>query len=83
MLGGEITVSGLNGKSYKLNVPKLSRTGASLRLKDKGLPYSEGQLRGDMIVVLNIDLPKELTEEEIGIIEQLNEKDNFIYNIKK
>lgn len=83
MLGGEITVSGLNGKTYKMNVPKLSKTGSSLRLKDKGLPYSEGQLKGDMIVVLNVDFPTELTEEEITIIEQLNNKNNFIYNLKK
>ena len=43
----------------------------------KGLPDVNGYGRGDIMVVVDITIPDELTKEERKLIEQLSEQPNF------
>ncbi|NER16802.1 DnaJ C-terminal domain-containing protein [Spongiivirga citrea] len=73
ILGGKIEVPTLSG-TLKVTVPKGSQTGKTLRLKGKGMPKYETQSSfGDMLVKLNITLPKNLTEEEESLFKRLKE----------
>ncbi|WP_302849639.1 DnaJ C-terminal domain-containing protein [Polaribacter sp. ALD11] len=64
ILGGKIEVPTLTG-TVKVTVPKESETGKTLRLKGKGMPiYSKPLQFGDLLVKLNVELPKQLTKEE-------------------
>jgi molecular chaperone DnaJ len=48
-----------------------------MRLRGKGLPDVNGYGRGDLLVTINVWIPKELTKEEIGILERLRDAENF------
>jgi len=69
LLGGKIEVETIDSKvAVKLN--KLNKVGDSLRLRYKGMPNQQN-VRGDMIVILNLDIPKKLTSEQEELIKQL------------
>ena len=48
-----------------------------LRLRGKGLPDVNGYGRGDIMVVVDITIPDEITKEERQLIEKLAEQPNF------
>lgn len=55
--GASIKVPTLSGQ-VTLKIPPSSQNGQKLRLKGKGAPRKRGRGRGDMIVELNVVLPK-------------------------
>jgi curved DNA-binding protein len=69
VLGAQLTVPTLDGPVV-LRIPKMARNGMKLRLKGKGWPLPEGG-RGDQYVILSIDLPPTLTQEEIRLYQQI------------
>ena len=67
ILGGKIDISTLTG-TLKITIPK----GKTLRLKGKGMPkYSKPSIFGDLLVKLNVNLPKDLTTAEEDLFKQL------------
>jgi molecular chaperone DnaJ len=69
-LGGEMTVPTLDG-SERLKIPEGTATGATFRLRGKGMPDVSGRGRGDLYVNLHVDVPKKLTKEQRLLLEQL------------
>ncbi len=71
LLGGEVTIDTLSEK-VKMKINKETQNGAKLRLKDKGFPVydKEGDF-GDLIVTINVALPKNLTDREKDLISEL------------
>jgi molecular chaperone DnaJ len=76
-LGGKIEVSTLGGKAISFEIPKNTPPNKLFRVKDKGFPSFRQNAYGDLLVVTEIDMPKEFTENEIHILKQLNEEPNF------
>jgi len=74
-LGGKIPVR-LPDANISITVPSGSQGGQSLRLKGKGFIKQTGE-RGDALVDLNIVIPKQLTDTEKKLFEELKEKSNF------
>jgi curved DNA-binding protein len=72
-LGSEISVKSLEGKELKVKVPAGIQTQSKLRLKGHGLPSGKTGGRGDIFVRINVDIPKNLTNEQKKIIKQLAE----------
>ncbi|TYB79486.1 DnaJ C-terminal domain-containing protein [Bizionia myxarmorum] len=71
ILGGKTDIPTLTGM-VKVTVPKGSETGKILRLKGKGMPkYSKPTSHGDLLVKLNVNLPKKLIKEEQELFEKL------------
>ncbi|MEA3345450.1 MAG: molecular chaperone DnaJ [Chloroflexota bacterium] len=70
-LGDEVTVPTLNG-SEKLVIPTGTQTGTVFRLRGKGVPYLRRNGRGDQIVVTQVAVPTDLTEEQKELFEQLS-----------
>ncbi len=62
MLGGELVVPTLEGKA-RLKIPAGTQGGQRFRLRERGLPGVSGK-RGDLYVVGQINIPKQLTERE-------------------
>jgi DnaJ-class molecular chaperone len=56
VLGGSISVETLDG-AVSMKVPKGTNSGATLRLKGKGIPALKGDARGDQFVRLLVNLP--------------------------
>jgi len=69
-LGAKVHVRTMDG-DVTLTVPPQSPTGKRLRLRGKGLPKKEGG-RGDLYLKTAIDLPPQLTAEEIELYRQLS-----------
>jgi molecular chaperone DnaJ len=72
VLGGNIEVPTLDGV-VKVHVPIGTAAGSKLRLRDKGLPNLRGGGRGDLIVHLELDVPKGVTGEEMKLIGTLKD----------
>ena len=68
-LGDKVAIQSLSGR-IMVNIPAGSSSGSRLRLKGKGLP---GATPGNHYVTIKIDLPKNLTKEEIDLYKQLAE----------
>jgi len=69
-LGGEIEVPTLDG-SDTVKVPEGTQTGATFRLRNKGLPDVNGRGRGDLFATVQVQTPRKLTKEQRRIVEEL------------
>jgi DnaJ-class molecular chaperone len=77
VLGGEVNVVALGGKTVRVRIPETTQPGQKLRLRGLGLPAlgDKGQA-GDLFVVVDVALPRTLNEmtrkayEELARIEK-------------
>src|SRR6266516_1235060 len=69
VLGTELLVPTLEGK-VRLKIPPGTQGGQRFRLRERGLPGVSGK-RGDLYVVVQINVPKKLTEREKEIWREL------------
>ena len=74
-LGAKVPAPTLDGE-VQLTVPPGSQSGQKLRLRERGLPQ-RGGTRGDEYVELKIVVPKEPSEPERELYEQLKETSAF------
>lgn len=76
LLGGDVLIDTVGGR-VKMKIKPETQNNTKLKLKGKGLPVykKEGQY-GDLIVTLNIELPKNLTEKEKELITELSKLRN-------
>ncbi len=71
VLGGEAVVPLLKGK-LKLKIPPETQSGRTFRLKEQGMPrLKQPDERGDLYAKVMIQVPQELSEEEIALFEEL------------
>ena len=73
VLGASITVPTLNG-SVSVKIPKGSNSGASLRLKGRGVA---GNPAGDMFVKLKLVLPDPVPQDLTDFIEKWSKKNSY------
>jgi molecular chaperone DnaJ len=78
-LGDTVEIPTVDGK-VKIKIDAGTQPGKILRLRGKGLPEVNGYGRGDLLVNINIWVPKQLSKEEQKIIEKMNESNNFTPN---
>ena len=67
ILGNELTIDSLYG-SVKVKIPSMSKPDSVLRINEHGIPNMNTHRKGDMYLVINPELPKKLTEEQLSII---------------
>jgi len=65
VLGTELEVPTISGNKIKVEIPAGSSHGDVVRVKNEGMPRLRGSGRGDLLVRVNIDVPK------IGMISKL------------
>lgn len=63
--------------NVKIKIEPGTQAGKILRLRGKGLPEVNGYGRGDLLVSVNVWIPKSLSKEEQKIIEKLQESSSF------
>jgi curved DNA-binding protein len=71
VLGTKVEVPTLEGKSLQVKVPPGTQPSARLRLKGYGLPGLGGKPRGDLMVKIQVKVPKKLTERQKKLVEDL------------
>jgi len=77
LVGGVIDIETLEGK-LEMKIPAGTSHGEILRIKGKGVPYETsgsifgtGGRRGDLLVVINVDMPKKLSKKAKELIDSL------------
>jgi DnaJ-class molecular chaperone len=72
VLGGEVNVQTLAGKSLRLKVPPATQNGQVFRLKSHGMPVvgKPGEY-GDLFATADVQLPRQLTPEQRAHFEAL------------
>ena len=76
VLGGTVEIPLLEGKA-KVKIAPGTQSSTLLRLNGKGLPDLRGYGQGDLIVNINVVVPKRITKEEKAMIEKMMESDTF------
>lgn len=71
VLGTSISVSTLDDKELSLKIPPGTRPGTKMRMPGHGLPHMKGNKKGDLYVKIQIKLPRQLTNEQKKLIEEL------------
>jgi curved DNA-binding protein len=65
VLGGEVDVPTLGGKSLRLKIPATTQNGQVFRLRGHGLPaVGKPDDRGDLYATVEVQLPQTVTDEE-------------------
>jgi curved DNA-binding protein len=75
VLGANVSVPTLGG-AVNIRIPAGTQSGQKLRVRERGLPNRSGQ-KGDLIVVVNIQVPSKPGEDERRLWEQLARELSF------
>ena len=63
--------------NVKIKIEPGTQPGKILRLRGKGLPEVNGYGRGDLLVNVNVWIPKNVNRDEMKVFEKLRESDSF------
>ncbi len=73
LLGDKVLVPTLKGNKIAFPLPEGAQSGMTFKLKEQGLENPKKQLKGDLLVTIDIELPKNLTKEQKQKIKELHE----------
>lgn len=68
-LGCELVVPTLDG-DVKYSVPAGTQPGDVFKLKDKGIIYTNGKMKGDQLVKIDVDVPKKLSDKQRELLRE-------------
>jgi molecular chaperone DnaJ len=77
IMGSTVEIPTVEGK-VKIKIDAGTQPGKILRLRGKGLPEVQGYGKGDLLVNINVWIPKKTTKEEVKLIEKLEGSPNFV-----
>ncbi|MBE6536651.1 MAG: molecular chaperone DnaJ [Ruminococcaceae bacterium] len=69
-LGAEIDIPVIGGGTEKFTVPEGTQTDTSFTLKGKGVPNVNSKRKGDLIITVNVETPKNLTSKQKELLNQ-------------
>ncbi|MFI3298362.1 MAG: molecular chaperone DnaJ [Rikenellaceae bacterium] len=76
ILGREVEIPTVGGRT-KIKIPSGTEAGKVLRLKGKGIPDINGYEAGNLLVVVDIFIPNNLSSSERETLENLRGSENF------
>ena len=62
----------LNTKSRKLTIPEGTQTGASFTLRGKGIQDVNSKRKGDLIITVLVETPRNLTSEQKRLLTEFS-----------
>ena len=76
VLGGSAEIPTVDGRA-KIKIEPGTQTGKVLRLKGKGIPDVNGYGKGDLLAIVNVYIPKNVSADEKAALEKLADSPNF------
>lgn len=73
-IGGKVLVPTIGGGKVELTIPAGSQNKSKFRLKNKGMTMYDSSLKGDMIVLIDIEIPIKLTSKQKELLKELDEE---------
>lgn len=70
VLGDKIMVDTINGK-IKMKIPTGTQSGEVFKIRDEGVPFLDRRGRGDHLVKIIVDIPKNPSRKQKELIEEL------------
>jgi molecular chaperone DnaJ len=70
VLGAEVEIPTVDGQAT-LKIPAGTQPGKVLHMRGKGVPHLRSNGRGDQLVVVNVEIPSRLSQEQRQLFEQL------------
>ena len=71
--GTEIEIPNPKGTgTYKIKVPPGTQSGKVFRLQSKGVPEMGGEFGGDIMVMMDVTVPKNLTSHQLDILKEFD-----------
>jgi len=70
VMGGEITIPTLLGGKDKIKIPPGTQHGQPFRLKGKGIADLQTGRLGDLVVVVNIEIPKKISSKQKKLLQE-------------
>jgi molecular chaperone DnaJ len=80
VLGGKIPIDTIDGGQIRANIPELNNIGDTLRIPGKGMKQFKSELRGDLMVVLDIQMPTSIDDNTREILETLKNVGENVVN---
>jgi molecular chaperone DnaJ len=75
VLGDEIEIPTITGEAVAMKIPAGTQPGEKLRVRNHGLPRPDGYGRGNLVVQVQVDVPKKLTAEQEELLQRFDEID--------
>ena len=75
-LGGSVEVPTVSGGRAKVKIPAGTQSGDQLRLSGKGMPALRSVSFGDMIITLNVEIPKNLSQKQKELLKEFDQQSN-------
>ncbi|GAA4765337.1 molecular chaperone DnaJ [Stakelama sediminis] len=72
-LGGEIEIPGIDGNPVPIKIAAGTQSGREVRQRGGGMPVLQGRGRGDMVVHLEVEMPRKLTAKQRELLEAFRE----------
>ncbi|MBN2167904.1 MAG: molecular chaperone DnaJ [Actinobacteria bacterium] len=74
-LGDEIVMNSLDGE-FKLKIPAGTQHGDVIRVKGEGLPPRHGGRKGEILVSVQVSIPRKLSTSEKRLLQEFKDKRN-------
>lgn len=71
ILGDKIEIPTIEGGKIRISLPELSKVGKILRIQNKGLKPMNSDVRGDMLIEVDLFVPNQISDEEKDLIIEL------------
>jgi len=71
ILGTSIPVPTITGKELSLKIPAGTKHKTKMRLSGHGLPHMQGKAKGDLYVIIDVNIPHQLAPEQRKLIDKL------------
>ncbi len=80
IIGGKMNVPTLDYKEKKLTekeltIPPGTQPGTEFRIKNRGVSYIRGRGRGDQYVIVNIEIPRKISDKQKELLQKFRELD--------
>ena len=72
-LGAEIDIPVVGGKTEKFRIPEGTQSGTSFTVRGKGAPDVNTKRKGDLIITVNVETPKNLSKEQKELLKKFSD----------
>lgn len=72
ILGQDLTVTGVDGRVFEVKIPPATQPNTNLALSQQGLYDINSQQRGDLVLEVQIEIPRRVTQQQLERLAGLN-----------
>jgi curved DNA-binding protein len=73
IIGSTLDIETLDGKTLTINVPQGTKHGTILSCRGEGLPIMRSRNRGNLLIMIKIDMPRNLSSSQLDKIKSLRD----------